>query len=118
MHTCVYIRDVVLFKDFFITCNALPFSCTHLPLLRGKGKVKDPSPRYEQHKNDPRISLQQTVFIKLFQKKVKITILFLLKNPKSNNIILVISTYLVLVFGLSKGLDNANQSATLATAER
>jgi hypothetical protein len=34
---------------------------------------------------------QQTVFIKLFQKKAKITILFLLKNPRNNNIILVIS---------------------------
>ena len=33
---------------------------------------------------------QRTVFIKLFQKKAKITIVFLLKNPKNNNIILVI----------------------------
>jgi hypothetical protein len=23
-------------KDFFRTCNALPFSCTHLALWRGK----------------------------------------------------------------------------------
>ena len=46
---------------------------------------------------------QQTVFIKLLQKKAKITILFLLKNPKNNNVILVLS-YWYLVFRLSKGL--------------
>ena len=40
-------------KEFFRTCNVLPFSSTHLALWRGK--VKDPS--YMQNKKDPRISL-------------------------------------------------------------
>jgi hypothetical protein len=40
-------------KEFFRTCNVLPFSCTHLALWRGK--VKDP--RYMQKKKDSRISL-------------------------------------------------------------
>ena len=43
----------VVYKEFFRTCNVLPFSCTHLALWRGK--VKDP--RYMQNKNDSRISL-------------------------------------------------------------
>ena len=44
-------------KEFFRTCNVLPFSCsTHLPLCRGK--VKDP--RYMLNKKDPRISLVLT----------------------------------------------------------
>jgi len=42
-------------KDFFRTCNVLPFSDTHLAFWRGKGKVKDP--RYMQNKKDSRISL-------------------------------------------------------------
>ena len=42
-------------KEFFRTCNVLPFSCTHLALWRDKGKVKDP--RYMQNKKDSRISL-------------------------------------------------------------
>ena len=42
-------------KEVFRTCNVLPFSCTHLALWRGKGKVKDP--RYMQNKKDSRISL-------------------------------------------------------------
>ena len=41
----------ILTKEFFRTCNVLPFSCTHLAL----GKVKDP--RYMQNKKDSRISL-------------------------------------------------------------
>jgi hypothetical protein len=45
-----------LYKEFFRTCNVLPFSCTHLALWRGK--VKDP--RYMQKKKDPRISLGAT----------------------------------------------------------
>ena len=40
-------------KEFFRTCNVLPFSCTHLALWRGR--VKDP--RYMKNKNDSRISL-------------------------------------------------------------
>jgi hypothetical protein len=36
----------MLGKEVFRTCNVLPFSCTHLALWRGKGKVKDP--RYMQ----------------------------------------------------------------------
>jgi hypothetical protein len=43
--------DPVWPKEFFRTCNVLPFSCTHLAL----GKVKDP--RYMQNKKDSRISL-------------------------------------------------------------
>jgi hypothetical protein len=47
-------------KEFFRTCNVLPFSCTHLALWRTyKGKVKDP--RYMQKKKDSRISLIETV---------------------------------------------------------
>ena len=34
--------DIGQNKEFFRTCNVLPFSCTHLALWRGKGKVKDP----------------------------------------------------------------------------
>ena len=51
-------------KEFFRTCNVLPFSCTHLALWRGKaykGKVKDP--RYMQNKKDIRISLYTTLYI-------------------------------------------------------
>ena len=44
--------DSVSGKEFFRTCNVLPFSCTHLAY---KGKVKDP--RYMQNKKDSRISL-------------------------------------------------------------
>jgi hypothetical protein len=47
-------------KEFFRTCNVLPFSCTHLALWGGK--VKDP--RYMQNKKDSRISLNMTVYIK------------------------------------------------------
>ena len=44
-------------KEFFRTCNILPFSCTHLALW---GKVKDP--RYMQNKKDSRISLEETPY--------------------------------------------------------
>jgi hypothetical protein len=47
-------------KEFFRTCNVLPFSCTHLALWR-KGKVKDP--RYMLNKKDSRISLLMAPFI-------------------------------------------------------
>ena len=46
-------NNAVADKEFFRTCNVLPFSCTHLALWRGK--VKDP--RYMQNKKDSRISL-------------------------------------------------------------
>ena len=42
--------NTALGKEFFRTCNVLPFSCTHLALW-----VKDP--RYMQKKRDSRISL-------------------------------------------------------------
>ena len=42
---CVWLSGVC-----FRNCNVLPFSCTHLALWRGKGKVKDP--RYMQNKKD------------------------------------------------------------------
>ena len=45
-------------KEFFRTCNILPFSCTHLALW---GKVKDP--RYMQNKKDSRISLEETPYV-------------------------------------------------------
>ena len=48
------IDDGPLAKEFFRTCNVLPFSYTHLALWRGK--VKDP--RYMQNKKDSRISLE------------------------------------------------------------
>ena len=52
---------LVLSKEFFRTCNGLPFSCTHLALWRGyKGKLKDP--RYMQNKKDSRISLALNYF--------------------------------------------------------
>ena len=55
-----YFFEIVYFgastKEFFRTCNVLPFSCTHLALWRGK--VKDP--RYMQKKKDSRISLDCT----------------------------------------------------------
>ena len=40
-------------KEFFRTCNVLPFSCTHLASY--KDKVKDP--KYMQNKKGSRISL-------------------------------------------------------------
>jgi len=48
-------KKFLITKEFFRTCNVLPFSCTHLALWRGKGRVKDP--RYMQNKKDSRISL-------------------------------------------------------------
>ena len=42
-------------KEFFKTCNVLPFSCTHLGLWRGK--VKDQ--RYMLNRKDSRISYRQ-----------------------------------------------------------
>ena len=48
----------VVYKEFFRTCNVLPFSCTHLALWRGK--VKDS--RYMQNKKDSRISLKGKLF--------------------------------------------------------
>jgi hypothetical protein len=50
-------KNSMVTKEFFRTCNVLPFSCTHLALWRGK--VKDP--RYMQNKKDSRISLMVTV---------------------------------------------------------
>jgi hypothetical protein len=49
--TINFSRQITGGKEFFRTCNVLPFSCTHLAL----GKVKDP--RYMQNKKDSRISL-------------------------------------------------------------
>ena len=47
-------KELIGIKEPFPVTN-LPFSCTHLPLWRGK--VKDP--RYMQNKKDSRISLPQ-----------------------------------------------------------
>ena len=38
-------------KEFFRTCNVLPFSCTHLALVRGK------RPQVHTKQKDSRISL-------------------------------------------------------------
>ena len=35
-------------KEFFRTCNVLPFSCTHLALWRGKGQGKRPKVHAKQ----------------------------------------------------------------------
>ena len=51
-------------KEFFRTCNVLPFSCTHLALW--KGKVKNP--RYIQNKKDSRISLPKLFSWKIHSK--------------------------------------------------
>jgi hypothetical protein len=56
-------------KEFFRTCNVLPFSCTHLALWRGKGKVKDP--RYMQNKKDSRISLPKGDYISFLAQRVR-----------------------------------------------
>ena len=62
-----FLINSYLHKEFFRTCNILPFSCTHLArtcnilpfscthLALYKGKVKDT--RYMQNKKDSRISL-------------------------------------------------------------
>ena len=57
----------VVAKDFFRTCNVLPFSCTHFAFWRGKGKVKDP--RYMQNKKDSRISLVVAKTLIMWMKK-------------------------------------------------
>ena len=54
-------------KEFFRTCNVLPFSCTHLAMWRYKGKVK--GPRYMQNKKDSRISLTWTSLLKVANLK-------------------------------------------------
>jgi hypothetical protein len=38
----------VLRKEFFRTCNVLPFSCTHLALWRGKEQGKRPKVHAKQ----------------------------------------------------------------------
>ena len=60
----------------------MPFSCTHLPLRRGK--VKDP--RYMQNKKDPRISLQlpgSWVVDKVEMVVVDIDIVVVVQSPPS-----------------------------------
>ena len=43
-----WLCDGVVSKEFFRTCNVLPFSCTHLALWRGKEQGKRPKVHAKQ----------------------------------------------------------------------